>query len=148
MKPKIYFYYAGFVPYEGKVSVIFPDVPGCVTWGESMEHAFAMAIDALAGHLEALADDGDPIPPSSNYEEAWTGLRAEYASLGLGPLPEGAMVHPVPAPDLDMRTKQVAVSFKKYALDMIDRKAEAAGMTRSGFLLRAAESFQVERIGR
>jgi predicted RNase H-like HicB family nuclease len=139
-------YYAGFVPYEGKVSVIFPDVPGCVTWGETMEHAFAMAIDALAGHLEALADDGDPIPRPSNCEEAWTGLRTEYESLDLGPLPEGSMIHPVPAPDLDMRTKQVAVSFKKYALDMIDRKADAVGMTRSGFLLRAAEVFQVERV--
>jgi hypothetical protein len=30
---------------------------------------------------------------------------------------------------------------------MIDRKADAAGMTRSGFLLRAAEAFQVERAG-
>jgi hypothetical protein len=28
----------------------------------------------------------------------------------------------------------VAVSFKKYALDMIDRKAKELGMTRSGFL--------------
>ena len=138
-------YYAGFVPYEGSVSVIFPDVPGCTTWGENMEHAFAMAIDALAGHLEALADDGDPIPKPSGYAAACEALRAEYASLDLGPLPEGTVVHPVPAPDLDMRTKQVAVSFKKYALDMIDRKAEAAGMTRSGFLLKAAEAFQVDR---
>ncbi|MDR2727277.1 MAG: type II toxin-antitoxin system HicB family antitoxin [Deltaproteobacteria bacterium] len=46
-----------------------------------------------------------------------------------------------------MRTKLVSVSFKKYALDMIDRKAAAAGMSRSGFLVRAAESFQVARPG-
>jgi len=124
-------YYAGFIPYEGKVSVIFPDVPGCTTWGESMEHAFAMAIDALAGHLEALDTD------------AWDALRAEYAGYDLGPLPDGTMVHPVPAPELDLRTKQVAVSLKKYALDMIDRKAAAAGMTRSGFLVKAAEAYEV-----
>ncbi len=53
------------------------------------------------------------------------------------------MVHPVPAPELDLRTKQVAASFKKYALDMIDRKAAAVGMTRSGFLLKAAEAYEV-----
>ena len=142
-------YYAGFIPGErGKVSVIFPDVPGCSTWGENMEHAFTMAIDALAGHLEALADDGDPIPLPSGYEHAWETLHKECAGYGLGPLPRGTMVHPVPAPRLDMRTKQVAVSFKKYVLDMIDRKAEATGMTRSGFLSRAAESFQVEQPGR
>ena len=138
-------YYAGFIPSEGKVSVIFPDVPGCSTWGKNMEHAFTMAIDALAGHLEAMANDNDPIPRPSAYDDAWAALRNEYADFELGPLPEGTTVHPVPAPDLDMRTRQVAVSFKKYALDMIDRKAAATGMTRSGFLARAAESFHVER---
>ena len=137
-------YYAGFIPGEnGKVSVIFPDVPGCSTWGKNMEHAFAMAIDALAGHLEAMADDGDPIPPPSGYETAWKKLRMECDSYDLGPLPDGVLVHPVPAPKLDMSTKQVAVSFKKYALDMIDRKAEAAGLTRSGFLYKAAEAYQI-----
>ena len=142
-------YYAGFIPGEsGKVSVIFPDVPGCATWGKNMEHAFTMAIDALAGHLEAMADDGDVIPVPSGYDGAWAALRKEVAGYGLGPLPDGTMVHPVPAPALDMRTKQVAVSFKKYALDMIDRKAEAVGMTRSGFLHKAAEAFQVERPAR
>ena len=134
-------YYAGFVPYDGKVSVLFPDVPGCTTWGDNMEHAFTMAIDALASHLEALANDDDPIPAPSRYEAARDGLRKLYAELGLGDLPEGAMVHPVPAPDLDMRTKQVAVSFRQYALDMIDRKARAAGMTRSGFLVAAASAY-------
>jgi hypothetical protein len=104
-----------------------------------------MAVDALAGHLEALVDDDDPIPPPSAREKAWESLRAEYESLGLGPLPENTGMHPVMAPDLNMRTKQVAVSFKKYALDMIDRKAEAAGMTRSGFLLKAAQEYQVVR---
>ena len=134
-------YYAGFVPYEGKVSVLFPDVPGCTTWGDNTEHAFAMAIEALASHLEALANDDDPIPAPSGYEAAQEGLRTLYAELGLGALPDGAMVHPVPAPDLDMRTKQVAVSFRQYALDMIDRKARAAGMTRSGFLAAAASAY-------
>ena len=140
-------YYAGFVPYEGKVSVFFPDVPGCVTDGDSMEHAFAMAIDALAGHLEALADDGDPIPAPSGYDDAWALLRTEYESLDLGPLPQGTIIHPVPSPDMDMRTRQVSVSFKKYVLDMIDRKAESAGLTRSGFLHKAAEAYQVENRG-
>ncbi|RRD69355.1 MULTISPECIES: type II toxin-antitoxin system HicB family antitoxin [unclassified Desulfovibrio] len=135
-------YYAGFIPCEGSVSVIFPDVPGCATWGETMEHAFAMAVDALAGHLEVLADDNDPIPQPSTYEVAWEKLRAESAALDFGPLPEGTVVHPVPAPDLDMRTKQVSVSFSKYKLDMIDRKAKAAGMTRSGFLAAAASVYE------
>jgi hypothetical protein len=107
-----------------------------------------MAIDALAGHLEAMADDGDAIPTPSGYDAAWAVLRKEVAGYGLGPLPGGTLLHPVPAPALDMRTRQVSVSFKKYAFDMIDRKAEAVGMTRSGFLHKAAEAFQLERPSR
>jgi predicted RNase H-like HicB family nuclease len=144
MEERMQMYYAGFVPYDGKVSVIFPDVPGCATYGENPEHAFAMAVDALAGHLEAMADDGDEIPVPSGYAAALDGLRRRYESFDLGPLPEGTTVHPVPAPDLDARTKQVAVSFKKYALDMIDRKAKEMGMTRSGFLGEAAAVYDTK----
>lgn len=136
-------YYAGFIPWENKYSVIFPDLPGCSTWGETMEQAFAMAIDALAGHLEAMADDGDPIPKASSYAAAWEALKAEYASLGLGPLPEGSVLQLIPAPSLDMRNEQKAISARKYKWDMVDRKAEALDMKRSAFLIMAAEAFEV-----
>jgi predicted RNase H-like HicB family nuclease len=144
MEESMDMYYAGFVPYDGKVSVIFPDVPGCATYGENMEHAFAMAMDALAGHLEAMADDGDEIPAPSGYDAALKKLWQRWKSFDIGRLPEGTTVHPVPAPDLDVRTKQVAVSFKKYALDMIDRKATELGMTRSGFLGVAAAAYDTK----
>lgn len=139
-------YYAGFIPYGGKVSVIFPDVPGCATWGETMEHAFVQSVEALAGHLEALVSDNDPVPTPSSYGVALEKLRVCYEELYLGPLPEGSLLHPVPAPDLDMRPEQVAVSFHKYMLEMIDRKADAAGMTRSDFLAAAAKAYEVEPI--
>jgi predicted RNase H-like HicB family nuclease len=136
-------YYAAFIPQEdGKVSVLFPDVPGCSTWGENFEHAFTMAVDALAGHLEALADDNDPIPPPSNYEDAFTLTRQRYVGFGLGELRGDTKLHPVPSPNLDTRTRQVAVSFKRYVLDMIDRKAETLGMSRSGFLAEAAKEYE------
>ena len=134
-------YYAGFVPFDGSISVIFPDVPGCCTWGTDIEHAFAMANEALAGHLEALANDNDEIPTPSNYDEAWNKLQKIFAEMEVGPLPKETKLHPVSVPDLDMRTRQVAVSFRQYMLDMIDRKAKAAGMTRSGFLAAAAQAY-------
>ena len=130
-------YYAGFIPDEGKISVIFPDVPGCVTWGSNMEEAFARAMDALAGHLEALANDDDPIPSPSDHDHALEGLRQLYVELEDGPLPGAAVLHPVPVPEMDTRTKLVSVSFKQFTLDKIDRKAKAAGMSRSAFLAAA-----------
>ena len=89
----------------------------------------------------AMADDGDAIPRPAPGRGAGK-LREQYAELGFGALPEGTELHPVPSPNLDMRTKQVAISLSQYKLDMIDRKARAAGMTRSGFLAAAASAFE------
>lgn len=136
-------YYAVFVPEEGgKVSVWFPDVLGCQTWGDNMEHAFVQAMDALEGHLEALADDGDPIPAPSHHENALTMVHRDFAQEGEN-MPEGTVLQLVPVPDVWEKPARVNVSFRKSTLTMIDRKAEAAGMTRSGFLSRAAEAFRV-----
>jgi Uncharacterized conserved protein len=134
-------YYAGFIPTEGRYAVLLPDLPGCNTEGNTLEEAFAMAIEAAMDHVVALADDGDTIPPPSGREEAMRKLREQFASLDMGKLPTGVEIHPVPTPSLDMQTKQVAVSFSKYKLEMIDHKAKQAGMTRSGFLAAAASAY-------
>jgi predicted RNase H-like HicB family nuclease len=137
-------YYAVFVPEEeGKVSVWFPDVPGCVTWGESMESAFAQAMDALEGHLEALSDDGDPVPVPSSYAAVWDMVRRDFEKEGEA-VPASAALQLVPAPDVQEKLARVNVSLRKSTLDMIDKKAERAGMTRSGFLSKAAEAYQVQ----
>jgi predicted RNase H-like HicB family nuclease len=43
--------------------VSFPDFPGCVTAGATLDEAMALARDALAFHLEGMAADGD-LPPA------------------------------------------------------------------------------------
>jgi len=138
-------FYAGIIPYDGKYSVIFPDVPGCATWGETPEHAFTMAIDALAGHLEAMADDGDPLPQPSGRDAAWEVLQTTYADMALGPLPEGAFLQLVPAPGLDTKNEQKAISARRYKWQMVDRKAEALDMNRSAFLMLAAATYEVPK---
>jgi antitoxin HicB len=47
---------------EGGYVAICPALPGCVTQGETLEEARAMAREAIHGYLEALAKDGQPIP--------------------------------------------------------------------------------------
>jgi predicted RNase H-like HicB family nuclease len=49
--------------------VSFPDVPGCVSAGDTFEEALANAAEALAGHLALMKADGDPIPEPSSYEQ-------------------------------------------------------------------------------
>lgn len=49
-------------PEEGGYSVLVPSLPGCVTQGDTLEEALAMARDAIGLHLEGLVDDDEEIP--------------------------------------------------------------------------------------
>jgi predicted RNase H-like HicB family nuclease len=46
----------------GGYVVTCPALPGLVTEGDTIEEARAMARDAIAGYLESLRMDGEPIP--------------------------------------------------------------------------------------
>jgi predicted RNase H-like HicB family nuclease len=48
--------------------VSFPDVPGCISAGDSFEQAVANAAEALAGHFAAMKADGDPLPAPRSFE--------------------------------------------------------------------------------
>jgi len=47
---------------NGGYSVYFPDVPGCVSCGDSLTQARRMAEEALSLHLSGMEEDGDPLP--------------------------------------------------------------------------------------
>jgi predicted RNase H-like HicB family nuclease len=42
-----------------------PDLPGCAATGRTFEECVAQMKEAIALHLEGLADDGEPIPAPS-----------------------------------------------------------------------------------
>ena len=43
-------------------NVSVPALPGCYTWGETIEEALRMAREAIASHIAALTDLGEPVP--------------------------------------------------------------------------------------
>ena len=49
--------------------VIVPDLPGCVTGGESLAEAIEMGIDAASGWVLTEMEDGKPIPAASKPED-------------------------------------------------------------------------------
>lgn len=139
-------YYAVFIhEADGRYSILFPDVAGCQTWGHTIEEGFERAIEALDGHLEVLASDGDDIPAPSDRGGARRRMLELAAELGIE-LPEDTEFLLIPAPDLETSVK-VTVSFKRGTLEMIDRKAEAAGMTRSGFIANATRVYEISQQG-
>ena len=55
---------------ESDYGVSFPDLPGCITAGGTIEEARDMAAEALALYLESLAADGECIPPPGSADQA------------------------------------------------------------------------------
>ena len=46
-----------------------PDLPGCVATGDSKEEVKRLIREAIALHLEGMAEDGLPVPEPSSREE-------------------------------------------------------------------------------
>ena len=49
--------------------VSFPDVPGCISAGDTFEQAVANAAEALAGHFAVMKADGEPLPAPRSFEQ-------------------------------------------------------------------------------
>jgi len=47
---------------ERNYSAYFPDLPGCVATGGSLEEVREHLREALVLHLESMREDGEPIP--------------------------------------------------------------------------------------
>lgn len=54
---------------EGAYTAMVPSIPGCVTWGETIEDAIEMAKDAIIGCLEVLREEGVTIIDDSETLE-------------------------------------------------------------------------------
>lgn len=62
-------YPACFYPCEeGGYTVIFPDLPGCVTEGDTLSDAVDMAIDAASGWLLDEVENENPLPKSTDIK--------------------------------------------------------------------------------
>lgn len=54
---------------EGGYTVIVPLLPGCVTFGATMEEAIEMSKEAIELYLESLIARNEPIPSDENVFE-------------------------------------------------------------------------------
>ncbi|GHU32496.1 hypothetical protein FACS1894172_09210 [Spirochaetia bacterium] len=56
--------YLAVLEYNGKngYGVYFPDVLGCISYGDTVEEALRMAAEALELHISGIIEDGDPLP--------------------------------------------------------------------------------------
>ena len=122
--------YIGLIHKDGAsdYGVSFPDFPGCATAGVSLEDARVLAQEALTLHVRGMIDDGEEIPPPSSLDDI-TADPANRDSIAILTV----------APSQVVKTVRVNVTFTEDVLDAIDRYAEGHGLSRSGFLARAAK---------
>ncbi len=109
--------------------VIVPDIPGCFSAGDTLDEAMMQAEDAILLQLEEYLDNGQPFPEPSPVET----LRSnpDYAGYIWS-------MCKVDVANLSGKTARVNISLPERILQLIDKAAEQAGETRSGFIARAA----------
>ena len=54
---------------EGTYTALVPSLPGCITWGETVEHALEMVKDAIQGYIAVLQEEGEPVPDDNGTFE-------------------------------------------------------------------------------
>ncbi len=61
---------------EGGYTVIVPALPGCVTFGETIDEAIAMAKEAIEGYIETLNELGKEVPKDNDVLEYTVSVEA------------------------------------------------------------------------
>ena len=54
---------------EGGYTVNVPTLPGCITYGETVDEAIVMAKEAIELYIESLVAHGESVPDESNTLE-------------------------------------------------------------------------------
>jgi antitoxin HicB len=54
---------------KGAYTAFVPSLPGCITWGENVDHALEMAKDAITGYIAVLEEEGEPVPDDNETLE-------------------------------------------------------------------------------
>lgn len=121
---------------DSDYGVSFPDFPGCITAGSTLEEARMMAAKALLLQIAGMQEDGDSIPEASTMDD----LRDD-------PALRQAVAFLVEVKDPE-RTVRINLTARESEIDEIDRRARAARMTRSAYMVRRAlQPGQVEAVG-
>jgi predicted RNase H-like HicB family nuclease len=108
---------------DSDYGVSFPDFPGCVTAGRTLDEARRVAAEALAFHIEGMIEDGQSIPAPCSLDAAMKDRDNRNAVAFI-----------VTVPDVGERAVRVNVTLPESLLKRIDERTT----NRSGFLAKAA----------
>ncbi len=86
-----------------------PDVPGCISTGNTWYKMLAMIQEALTGHIEYMVEDGDPVPEQkTSIEDAMR----DYLEPISEEVMESYLKYGEPAPTLSVTFQMVEVDVR------------------------------------
>ncbi len=115
---------------DSDYGVSLPDFPGCITAGSTIDEAKDMACEALSLHIKGMLEDGEKIPEPSSLEDVMADPENADAIAFLV----------VTTPDLKHKSVRVNITVPENTLRQIDVMAKKRGMSRSSFLVHAAQT--------
>jgi predicted RNase H-like HicB family nuclease len=118
---------------DGNYGVWFPDLPGCVAVGDTLDAALASAAEAVTFHLEGMAEEGASVPALRSLDQLRT--TPEFDDDFAGALLVATVPFNPPG-----RAVRINISLDEHLLEAVDRAAKANGSTRSGFLAEAVRA--------
>ena len=110
--------------------VSFPDFPGCITAGSSIDEAKDMANDVLSLHVKGMLEDGENLPAPSKLENIIDD--PDYS--------DAVAILVVSVFEAKPRSVRVNITVSEDMLRKIDNFAKKRGMSRSSFLVHAAQN--------
>ena len=115
---------------QSDFGVSFPDFPGCITAGSTIDEAKDMAHDALSLHIRGMLEDGENIPSPSKLEDIMDD--PQYSNA--------VAILVVSVSEAKPRSVRVNITVPEDILRKIDNVAKKRGMSRSSFLVHAAQN--------
>lgn len=105
---------------RGSYGVTFPDLPGIVAMGTTVDEALLHAEEALRDYVIETEKDGEPITPPTSIEEIET--------------PSGNTLASVPLIRLSGRSVRANLSLDEGVAAFIDGEARRRKMTRTAYV--------------
>lgn len=106
--------------------VSFPDFPGCIAAGSTLDEARRMAAEALSFHIAGMREDGEPVPDPSTLDD-----------LHKDPAMKDSVAFLVEVAEPE-KTVRFNVTARESQLSEIDSRARAARLSRSAYLVQSA----------
>ena len=105
--------------------VVFPDLPGCFSAGDTLEEAMTNAKEAASAWLETALDAGKSMPSASSLEKVTAD--PEFAGWVFA-------IVDIDLSSLSDKAERVHITLPSRALRRLDFLAQKSGETRSGYL--------------